>query len=206
MQALIMKYVKFKNCYYLLFIYLLFLWISLLLFFLPNTSLEPLNIIHITVATLLILYIYLGFIKYSFIENEGLFRNIVIIIICLILIHSLLIFLHDVLNINPLKDFYRNSLGLLNLLQAISFYYAFKLILNDEFKYFRRLSLLNLFLCIMGLCFSIVLILNLFFPPSLISSIGLLLFFLSIFVINLLICYWEIRLFRYLYFKYEVER
>jgi len=201
-----MKYVKFKNCYYLLFLYLLFLWISLLLFLLPNTSYEPLNIIHVTVITLLTFYIYLGFIKYSFIVNEELFRNIVIIIICLMLIHSFLIFLHDVLNINPFKSYYRNSLGILNLLQALSFYYAFKLILNDEFKFSRRLSLLNLFLFIMVLCFSMVLLLNLFLPPSLISSIGLLLFFLSIFVINFLICYWEIKLFRHLYFKYEVDR
>jgi hypothetical protein len=206
MQALIMKYVKFKNCYYLLFIYFLFLWISLLLFILPNTSFGPLNIIYVTGITLLTLYIALGFIKYSLIVNEDLFRNIVIIIIFLVLIHSFLMFLHNVLNINPLKSFYGNSLNLLELLQALSFYYAFKLILNDEFKYFRRLSTLNLILVIMGLCFSMVLLLNMFHPPSLISSIGLLLFFLSMFAISFLICYWEIRLFRHLYFKYEVDR
>jgi hypothetical protein len=206
MYALIMKNVKFKNCYYLLFVYILFLWMSLLIFLLPNTSLKPLNIIHITFITLLSLYIYLGFIKYSFIVNEGLFRNIFIIIICLMLIHSLLTFLHDVLNINPLKSIYRNSLGVIELLKALSFYYAFKLILNDEFKYFRRLSLLSLFLIIMALCFSMLLLIYLFLPPNPISSIVLLLFFLSIFMINLLICYWEIRLFRHLYFKYEVDR
>jgi hypothetical protein len=204
MYTSIMKYVKFKNCYYLLFVYLLFLWVSLLLFFLPDTSLEPWNTIHVTVVTLLTLYIYLGFIKYSFIVNEKLFRNIVIVIICLILIHSFLIFLHDVLNINPFKSFYRNALGIFVLLQALSFYYAFKLILNDEFKYFRKLSLLNLFLFIMNLCFSMLLLLYLFYHSKF-SAIVLLLFFLSFFMIKFLICYWEIKLFKHLSIKYEVD-
>ncbi len=157
----------------------------------PQTTLQ---LASSSLAFFLNLYADLGYIKYSFIQNERRFRQIIIAAIGLSTIQSLLITLDALIKLDPTK--YTIYLGVIMLLSTPLFFYAFGLIKNDDVQFFKRLSKLNLYLPIIAL-------LGLLFYLLRLTSFLLFPIILAGFVIIISLWYWQIKLFRHLSVKYK---
>jgi len=141
------------------------------------------------------IYVGLGYIKYSFIQDERRFRRVIMPAIALTAIETLFYTIPNPSKYGSLRNTIEITMGLL---PGILFFYAFRLIQNDESRFFRMLSRLNLTLVIIGLCFMVIYYLRSlgrffpFFPLVLAGAI-----------VAILLWYWQIMLFKHLSLKYK---
>lgn len=200
-NMIIMKYVKFKICY------LFLLWgIVLCILFgcllaskvIPHTLLKSPSFFIFNIIGLFVgFYINLGFVKYSFIVNAEKFRKIITIIIGLLFINFIVSFFKTVLNLEA--SYMPHYFSLSGALMSLLFFFAFKLVQHCEVKFFPRLSRLNLYSFIFELIsLPVTLSVKYFSAPKFIYILSF-----PQCIISILILYWEIKLFRYLYFQYE---
>ncbi len=194
MKELIIKKINFRTCYHFLLLNVAIMIASFVLYPLKIIPQTTLQLASSSLAFFLNLYADLGYIKYSFIQNERRFRQIIIAAIGLSTIQSLLITLDALIKLDPTK--YTIYLGVIMLLSTPLFFYAFGLIKNDDVQFFKRLSKLNLYLPIIAL-------LGLLFYLLRLTSFLLFPIILAGFVIIISLWYWQIKLFRHLSVKYK---
>lgn len=195
MKELIIRKINFKTCYHLLLLNVAIMVASFVLYPIKIVPQPTLQLAISCLALFINLYAELGYIKYSFIQNERRFRKIIIAAIGLSTIQSVGILLNALIKLDETK--YTIYLGVIMLLSTPLFYYAFGLIRNEDMKFFGKLSRLNLYLPIISL---LGLLLYLF------KVSHFLLFFpiiLAGFVVVILLWYWQIKLFRHLSEKYN---
>ena len=195
MKELIIRKIDFKTCYHFLLLNVAIMIASFVLYSLKIIPQTALHLASSSLAFFLTLYTALGYIKYSFIQNERRFRRIIIASIGLSSIQSLLILLNALIKFNQTK--YTIYSGIIMLLSTPLFYYAFGLIRNEDMKFFGKLSQLNLYLPIISILGLLLYLLKvshflLFFPIMLAG-----------FVVVILLWYWQIKLFRHLSLKYN---
>lgn len=194
MKELIIQQINFRTCYRFLLLNAAIIIASFIIYPLNLIPQEALQLLSSTLALFLNLYADLGYIKYSFIQDERRFRKIVIAAICLSLLHSLLVPLNAIINIDSTK--YAIYLGIIMSLSTLLFYFAFGLIKNDEIEFFKKLSKLNL--CLPVLSFLALLL----FILKLTSFILLVPILLAALITLISIWYWQIKLFKHLSIKY----
>lgn len=194
MNNLIERYITFRTCY-------IFVIVGAIspAFFLPIVIIFSqvhyyIGIIGKFMLFILNLYIYAGFIKYSFIVNERKFRKIMAIVIILSVINLILSFFQVML---PFK-----ASIILFLPVGLLLFYGFRLIRNAESVFFSKLSKLTLSLLIVGILITI----GMGLLEKTKSEIWLALVIpcsLAGFYVVVSFVYWEFKLFRHLHFQYE---
>jgi hypothetical protein len=197
MKNQIMKWINFRYCYYLLLFNVATMGLGFLLFFVKNIPQAPVQVAGFSVGSLIGIYAYLGFIKYSYITEHNKFRKIMFVALCLSLIYFLIYIVKAATTVDLKNDkFYFIPAAL----EIPLLCYAFNLIKNEDSIYFKKLSRLYLYSLIVGSSVFIGYLVSLSFSyPFLI----LLPFILAGFVAVILIWYWKIKLFKHLATKYE---
>lgn len=199
-MALVLKYITFRNGYIFLILNLAIVPISVILreAFKPATL--PLLILQLIITSLLNLYIYSGYVKYSDIVNEKAFRKIMFVVIGVYFINIIFSAFHMHSEMTPSN--YLNYLSPMPIAFILMFY-SFRLIKNEEQKFFRMLSNLNLctfFLSIIG--GGAILALSNNFTAST-KWIYILPFLIGGAIIGITKFYFEVKLFRWLSSKYD---
>lgn len=200
-MASIMKYITFRNCYnFLIFDFVqvpIFVILRELIF---KTTQIPLMILQMLITYFLNFYIYTGYVKYSDIVDEGKFRKIMFLVIGIYFISFVLSNLHMPQKLSPSN--YLNYLSPMPIAYVLMFY-SFRLIRNEEKKFFRILSILNLcifFIAIIGMI-SIPVITKNFTGST--KYIYFLPFVVGGFIVSIAELYWQVKLFRRLSSKYD---
>jgi len=199
----IMKYINFKYCRYSVFIAIVLLILSS--FFVKSLT--------GAFMFLFVLYIYLGFIKYSFIISDNKFKKMIILLIGLSFI-DLILWGTDLLPLDlatssdqplnssiSLVSFYSFAYAVGGSIYLIS-YYSFRLIKNAEVLYFNKLSTLYLYLFPIATGIFLLDILNIYKLGFPVLSIILK---LATIVITIWIAFWKFELFSHLHSKYEIR-
>lgn len=194
-QGLIIKYIEFKYCYYLLLLNIVVFVVGFFLGAIKNDPNDYIQLSGLIVSYLITMYIFLGFIKYSYVTNQDGFRKIIFVVLCLEIYNLLTLFFLDPFNPNsPTK------LSALTIIpksfESILWYYAFKLIQNEESIYFNKLSMLNLYFFFISIIFLLMIIFSTSFPFIVLSIL-----MLAVFAVFILLWYWEIKLFKHLSLK-----
>jgi hypothetical protein len=197
----LMKYVTFKKCFVFCILgFALAPVFTVLNKFVSEKISSPLFSIEAVIFFLLDLYVYVGFIKYSFIVQEEKFRKITFLAIGILFLNFFLSFFQDKDSFISYSIF--NNLSLMPL-AYILLYYSFSLIHNEEVEFFKKLSRLNLYTFLISIIFVIfILLLTKGFTLS-IRWIFSFPFIVVSGVILLLKLYWEVNLFKHLSFKYD---
>jgi hypothetical protein len=203
MNSPTMKYINFRYCCYSVFIAIILL---ILLSFWPKS-------LTCAFMFLFVLYIYLGFIKYSFIISDHKFRKMIILIIGLSFIDLILWYAvmlplalatyssHLPNSSLALVSFYSFYYAVGGSIYLVS-YYSFSLIRNAEIVFFKKLSTLNLYLFPVASGNFILYILNIY-KRGLTIPVLFIILKLTTLVITIWIAFWKFGLFSHLHSKYE---
>jgi hypothetical protein len=200
LESLILRHIEFRYCYYCLVASIGLILISLVLWPMKIIPQGTLQVPQQILSFFLTLYVYLGYVKYSYIESETKFRTIILIVIGLSITESFVSLLAPILNLDKTKSTLYFAIP--TIIATPLLFYGFRLIQKTgELLYFRKLSKLNLYLLIIGALYS------LFFIPKLGNKVGaflsMLMLVLAAFVTIASIWYWEIKLFKHLARKYN---
>ena len=195
-----MKYITFRNCYNFLILDFAIVPISVILREAFKTVTMPLLILQLIITSLLNLYIYSGYLKYSEIVNEKVFRKIMFVVIGLYSISMILSAFQMHSGVTPSN--YLNYLSPMPIAFILMFY-SFRLIKNEEQKFFGMLSNLNLFTFLLSILGGGgILILSKNFTAST-KWIYMLPFLVGGIIITITKLYFEVKLFRWLSSKYD---
>jgi hypothetical protein len=195
-----MRYITFRNCYNFLILDFVIVPISVIVREAFKTLTMPLLILQLIITFLLNLYIYSGYIKYADIANEKILRKIMFLVVGLYSMSMVLSAFHMYIGMTPLN--YLNYLSPMPI-AFILIFYSFRLIKNEEQKFFKMLS--NLYLCTFLLSIlggGSILVLSKNFTAST-KWIYILPFFIGGAVIAIMKFYFEVKLFRWLSSKYD---
>lgn len=195
MESLIFKYIDFRYCYYCLFATIGSIIIGFILWPLKIIPQSTLHIPQQIVAFFLSLYVYLGYVKYSYIEAEAKVRTIILLVIALSIIGSIFSLLTPSLNLEKTRSTLYTAIPVL--ISTPLLFYGFRLIQTAEITYFRKLSKLNLYFLIIGALFSLL------FISRLSNYLSILMLVLAAIVTFVSMWYWEIKLFKHLSKKYN---
>jgi hypothetical protein len=197
MEHLITKYIEFKKCYYCLLIDVL-MWLLLIILY-PVKALpqKPIHEITTLLGICTGLYVYLGFVKLSYINKSVFYRKYIVVAVGLSIVQYAISTI-GVLTSNENIFTYN---GIPFIIECIILYIAFKSVHNSEAAYFlSKLSRLYLWLTLPLFIASISLLL--LQPFSLttphILNVVMIIFSLIFFYLIISILYWKIRLFRQL--------
>jgi hypothetical protein len=197
MPSFILRYIDFRYCYYSLLgslasmaLYI----ISWLMRIIPHGAL---HVPQQLLAIFLNLYVYLGYIKYSYIEEEENFRRIMLIVIGLSIVESVFSLLPPSLHLSKVQSLIWSAVSVF--ISTPLLFYGFKLIKTAEAFYFGKLAKLNLYLLIIGTLWALLLIPELKLANLLVMTVLMLSFLVT--VVSL--WYWEIKLFRHLSRKFK---
>ena len=200
MNALIRNNITFKNCYlFLILDILLIVPVGIMTVIAPQFE-THVEIISAIISFILTLYIYMGYIKYSYIADEKKFRKIILIVIAILFGDFIFSLIETKTKFNSQMVF--NYLSLMPLSYPLLFY-GFKLIRNGKVDIFKRLSRLNLYLFVLIVFSSVTLLIATKSFTESIQWIILLPFLLAVLIIAILLIYWELKLFKYLSTKYD---
>ena len=203
-KTVIMNYVRFRICYLSL---LLSVVLTIVFGVLYASKIIDENVLKsggflnsawvMVIGVFWGLYLNLSFIKYSFLVDALKFRRIVIIAIGLVFFNLLISSL--------LKRFWGlescyNYGSFSGIVSSLLWFIGFRSVANTEPGFFQRLSRLCLYLFVFEIVSCIVSLLIKHFPELKFMNI---LRFLPNGIIQVLIFYWKIKLFRHLYLKYE---
>lgn len=141
---LIRDKITFKSCYLLVLLQvILVLSISVLKAGMPQWG-TYFSAISRIMYPLISVYIFAGYIKYSFIANEQKFRKLMYFAVTLLFANLILSLIHSNTKCDYPDCLYLRSSDLSLLL----LFYGFRLIKNEERAFFERLSKLNLYMFI----------------------------------------------------------
>jgi hypothetical protein len=192
MKIQIMKWINFKYCYYLLLLNVATMGLGFLLYFIKGVPQAPAKMVGFSVGSLISIYVYLGFLKYSYIYDQNKFRKIMLIALSLSVIYSLGFIIEISIKPKLSNDYYWFIFAAL---EMPLLYYAFHLIQNQDVMYFKKLSRSYLYQLLAGSAVLIGYIVSLSYTfPFLIMAP----FVVAAFVFVILIWYWKIKLFKYL--------
>ncbi len=136
MEKFILRYIDFDRCATFT-LYIGILWVlSVILVSAKTIPQEPFQTIILIIDLYFTMYVFLGFVKFSFIEKNVFFRKTIFVVLVLSLIRSLI----------SKISFFDNFLGVPFAIECILLFYAFKSVENSKLIYFRKLSRLYLYL------------------------------------------------------------
>jgi hypothetical protein len=192
MKSLILGHIEFRYCYYCLLATIGSIIISFILSPIKLIPEGTLKVPREILGFLLGLYVNLGYVKYSYIEEEAKFRKIIFVVIILSILSSWFSILAPLFDFDQTKSSLYFTIPMIPL--ALVLFYAFRLIKTGEILYFRKLSRLYLYLFFIGALASLL------FIPHLANYLAILIYFLlpAAFITWGLVFYWEIKLFRHL--------
>jgi hypothetical protein len=196
LESLILRHIEFRYCYYCLVASIGSIIISLILWPIKIIPQGTLQVPQQILSFCLTLYVYFGYIKYSYIENETKFRTIILVVLGLSIIESFVSLLAPIFHLDQTKSTLYFAIPII--ISTPLLFYGFRLIQkNAEVLYFRKLSKLNLYLLIIGALYSLL------FIPKVGNFFSMLMLVLAVFVTIASIWYWEIKLFKHLARKYN---
>lgn len=200
MNALMRRAITFKNCYLFVIVNLvLVIPITILYRIIPQFKI-PFSIINKVISFLLSLYIFIGYIKYSYISNESKFRKIILIVISILVVDSIFSLIRGEIDASHNKIF--AYLSLMYLSYPLLFY-GFRLIRNEDSDLFQRLSRLNLYFFILIIFNGLFILVPWKIFIDSIRWVILLPFLGADLTVIFLLVYWEVKLFRRLSAKYD---
>lgn len=203
MNTLIRDRITFKTCY--LFV---MLQAALVVFIVFSTAILPkfeseLSAVNRIVAPILALYIWAGYLRYSYIVTEDKFRKVICLVVAIFFIDLALSLMRPGLQG---KCSYPSCVSFLSLsdLSYPLLFYGYGLIRNEDAPFFKRLSKLNLYMTIIMLLNTIYLLAKA--TNNILDSILWVIWvpLLAIFPILFLLIYWEVKLFKHLSEKYDL--
>ncbi len=185
-----LEYVDFKYCCYALLGNACSVLLSFVLWRITTIPPLLLQVLQQLTGLSLHLYVFMGYVKYSYLEDELRLRRIIEIVIGISLSGSLLLVLMPLLPVGKTKSTVFIALSVY--LSAPLLFYGFRLVRTEEKKYFYVLSRLNLFTCLLGILWA-----SLFIPW--LASYPLMFLLMVISVGGFAsIWFWELRLFYHL--------
>lgn len=193
----IMKWINFRYCYYLLLINVATMALGFLLYFIKTIPQAPAQVAGLSAGSLIGIYVYLGFIKFSYIADHNKFRKIMLLALSLSLFYFLGYIVKSSMNSALTND---NYYLIPAALETPLLYYAFCLIQNEDAIYFKKLSRLYLYLLLAGFPLLIGYFASLSFSYPFLILVP---FIIAGFVFGIKIWYWKIKLFKHLAAKYD---
>ncbi len=188
---MILKIIRFRYCYYCLLLEICLIIGATALWqfktLIPQKSLE----IFQDIAWLLIdTYVYLGYVRYSYLTHDDKFRKIIFAVIFLSLPQFVAMAVGHIGSSAKTTPIYYYAIP--NAISTALLCYAFRHIQTAEGAYFKKLASLNLYYLIIMAFFAV------FFITGWVSFISMIITVLPAFIVLTAIWYWQIKLFKYL--------
>jgi len=144
MEKFILRYIDFNKCYSYVLLNA-FVWIlSVALVATKSIPQKPIQTALHVIGFCLMVYIYLGFVKYSILQKKDTFRKLIFIAMVFSVTQSSIAITATLVDNIQLYNYN----GIPVAIEAILLQYAFRAIQNEKIIYFRKLARIYLYLSI----------------------------------------------------------
>ena len=191
MKTMIFKFIHFRYCYYCLLLDIcLIIGSAALLQFKMITPQASVEVFRDIIGLLLNTYVYLGYVRYSYLTHNDKFRKIIFAVTLLSIAHFGTMAVTHIVDSDKTTPIYYHAVP--TAIMTALLCYAFRHIQTAEGAYFKKLATLNLFYLI------IMAFIAVFFITGWASFLSTIITVIPAFIVMTAIWYWQVKLFKYL--------